>query len=114
MNYWNCGGTRSGPLPMPTASPTFVGQVGIAKAIMYVGELLADRLDTPAPQVYIKPPTPATSISDHWAGTKESPVPICTDGDCTDAQYHADHSAPAVINAEMLGNARMDHWRRLE
>ena len=75
----------------------FAGQVAIAKAIMYAGELLADRLDTPAPQVYIKPPTPTISISDHFTGTKESPVPICTDGDCSDAQYHTDHSTPADI-----------------
>ena len=79
-------------------SPTVIGHAAIAKAIMYVGELLADRLDQ------------------GQYNSTESAIPICTDGDCSDAQYHADHSAldpniytmskelsrTRAINAEML------------
>ena len=67
-------------------SPTVIGHAAIAKTIMYVGELLADRLDTPR-------------VDPLWPPTLP---PICTDGDCSDTQYHADHSTPADINAEMM------------
>ena len=58
--------------------------VALARVNLYVGELLADRLNQ------------------GQYDRAESAIPICTDGDCSDTQYHADHSAPAGINAEML------------